>query len=744
MNASDDQATQKQPDNYIRGDEFEEKLFAAELALIRKQHPDIDKTKLIGLAFSGGGIRSATFSLGVMQALAEKRWLQKFHYLSTVSGGSYIGSSLTWLLHKAWNDGDQPELTFDAGNNFPYQRFNDQPKADSTTASDKRRLDQSKLLTRYLRQHGKYLTPGGGIGATSLLAVILRGMMLSLLVYIVPLVALMAMLVGAGSFPQESLFHTFALSDGLNLYLAFALVLFVGLAVVNVLYGFMSGLLSRLGKEKFNAYAARRAYDKWAGRSLIWIALLLLVGSLPVVAEMTHLFVDKLAASLTLAGFASAVFSILKSQKKDEGAIPLAVVAPLATALLVYGVLLLCYLTGVYLNEVYLASGDERWSVLGPVAVFVALSYALSRFVNINHISVHRYYRDRLMELFMPNAEKLFNREHIDRADLANEAKLSDMCRFTHDGVANIVGPYHLINANMVTLGSSYMKLSARGGDNFILSPLYCGNAVTGWRATRQYMGGNMSLATAMAISGAAADPHGAPGGEGLTRNWSISLLMALFNVRLGYWAVNPNPERNDCDFCFPNWFMQGWRELTGRGMDEKGRFVHLADGGHFENLALYELIRRRVKTIVVCDGAADPGYTFMDFSNFVEKIRVDFGVDVEIPPLYSMSPKPKYDAQGKLVNSYAVETAEQGYLKGKIHYDDGSTGTLIYIKTTMIDDLPKDVYGYKRGHPDFPDETTADQFFDEKQFEAYRELGYQIGLKVTGDDALEVCFQQL
>ena len=244
-----------------------------------------------------------------------------------------------------------------------------------------------------------------------------------------------------------------------------------------------------------------------------------------------------------------------------------------------------------------------------------------------------------------------------------------------------------------------------------------------------------------MAISGAAADPHGAPGGEGLTCNWSVSLLMALFNVRLGYWAVNPNPERNRCSFCFPNWFMQGWRELTGRGMDEKSQFVHLADGGHFENLALYELIRRRVKTIVVCDGAADAGYTFVDFANFVEKVRVDFGANVDMPSFLKMCPTPAFDEHGNKKNPYAVDTAEQGYIKGEITYDDGSTGTLVYIKTTMIAGLPKDIYGYKSGHEDFPDETTADQFFDEKQFEAYRELGYQIGLRVTQDASLEVPF---
>ena len=54
--------------------------------------------------------------------------------------------------------------------------------------------------------------------------------------------------------------------------------------------------------------------------------------------------------------------------------------------------------------------------------------------------------------------------------------------------------------------------------------------------------------------------------------------------------------------------------------------------------------------------------------------------------------------------------------------------GTLFYVKTTLISGLPADLYGYKQAHEAFPDEPTADQFFDERQFEAYRELGYQIG----------------
>ncbi len=48
---------------------------------------------------------------------------------------------------------------------------------------------------------------------------------------------------------------------------------------------------------------------------------------------------------------------------------------------------------------------------------------------------------------------------------------------------------------------------------------------------------------------------------------------------------------------------------------------------------------------------------------------------------------------------------------------------------------MPKDLLGYKKAHPAFPDESTADQFFDEKQFEAYRVLGFHLGRQMVIDN---------
>jgi hypothetical protein len=57
-----------------------------------------NEKNLIGLALSGGGIRSATFSLGILQALARHGILEHLDFISTVSGGGYLGAGLTWWL----------------------------------------------------------------------------------------------------------------------------------------------------------------------------------------------------------------------------------------------------------------------------------------------------------------------------------------------------------------------------------------------------------------------------------------------------------------------------------------------------------------------------------------------------------------------------------------------------------------------------------------------------------------------
>ncbi|GAV21414.1 patatin-like phospholipase [Mariprofundus micogutta] len=681
----------------------EKKVISDELTHIQKQFPQADENNLCGLAFSGGGIRSSTFSLGVMQALAEKGLLKKFHYLSTVSGGGYIGSALTWLMNS--KDGND-FLRFNAGDKFPLKNDNQQD-------------DISKRLLRHMRQGSNYLTPGGGISMASLLAVILRGSLLSLLVYIIPLTAIMFLCLSAHLFGSPELLAGYAPSGGnvlINIAKASALVF----VVVAVFYGWKTSEV----RSSIRGYKGRRAFEEHAGKLLIFTGAVAVVGSLPMAAGLFVQAREIMAASLTLGGAVTSAMAIIKVQGKGEGKIPLGLIAPVAFILLVYGVLLSSYLIALHIY-----SSSAWFAGVGLFAASALLAWFLGTRVNINYISIHRYYRDRLMELFMPDLDDIMRENRSDMATTANDSSLHEMCMSKN-------GPYHLINTNMVTEGSSNKRLRGRGGENFLLSPLYCGSKATGWSSTETYMAKKMNLATAMAISGAAADPHGAPGGDGLTRNKSLSFLMALLNIRLGYWAPNPAKESAKVSRS-PSWFGFGYKELLGTKMDETDDFVHLADGGHFENLAVYELIRRRVQTIVVCDGGADAGFTFVDFANLVEKIRVDFGVEIEV------NGHPNFAADGKQAKSllamcpkpneyhpHGVALAGSGFVTATIKYGNGvKDGTMVYIKTTLIGGLPDDIYSYKRGHDAFPDESTADQFFDEKQFEAYRELGYQIGM---------------
>jgi hypothetical protein len=166
-------------------------------------------------------------------------------------------------------------------------------------------------------------------------------------------------------------------------------------------------------------------------------------------------------------------------------------------------------------------------------------------------------------------------------------------------------------------------------------------------------------------------------------------------------------------------------REALGR-TDAEQDFVFLSDGGHFENLGLYEMVLRRCKYIIVCDATADDHYAFGDLANAVRKIRVDLGVPIE-----------------PLVTKYIGPQKDEKYGKycatGKILYSnvDGgdSFGRLLYIKPALYSDCPPDVRNYGNESKSFPHENTMDQFFSESQFESYRALGRHIIGKIAGDN---------
>jgi hypothetical protein len=263
-----------------------------------------------------------------------------------------------------------------------------------------------------------------------------------------------------------------------------------------------------------------------------------------------------------------------------------------------------------------------------------------------------------------------------------------------------------------------------------MLSSLYCGSGATGWCRTQDFSDGNLTLATAVAISGAAANPNTGVGGVGLTRNRLVSFVMALLSLRLGYWASHPAPNRKPGHMA--NHFRPGayaFANLVGFdrfGFHEHRPFLQLSDGGHFENTGVYELVRRKLRLIICCDGGADAECSFSDFQTTVRRMEQDFGARIRFSRTASPdgivpapSPAPHFPKD--------IYLATRGHMVGCITYADGSQGWLLYLKTTLTDALSFKVKGYAAQYREFPDQSTLDQFFDEVQFEAYRELGYRL-----------------
>jgi hypothetical protein len=147
---------------------------------------------------------------------------------------------------------------------------------------------------------------------------------------------------------------------------------------------------------------------------------------------------------------------------------------------------------------------------------------------------------------------------------------------------------------------------------------------------------------------------------------------------------------------------------------DEDSWFVNVSDGGHFENLAIYELIRRRARVIICSDGECDADLTFGSLGNVIRICETDFGAKIDI----DVSSIRKQGETGRSLAHCAI---------GKITYSSGSIGYLVYLKASLTGDEDTAVQQYHSGHLDFPHQSTANQFFTEDQFESYRLLGRHI-----------------
>jgi hypothetical protein len=227
-----------------------------------------------------------------------------------------------------------------------------------------------------------------------------------------------------------------------------------------------------------------------------------------------------------------------------------------------------------------------------------------------------------------------------------------------------------------------------------------------------------ITLGAAMAISRAAQSPN-----QGSHTSPAVAALLTLANIRLGWWLGNPGNQKTCTKEGPTNGLRPMLDELQAQATD-KNEYVYLSDGGHFENLGLYELIRRRCSLVMLCDADCDPNYKFDDLVNAIELCQVDFGATITIDT-------------DTLQNTLKAGWCRSAFTVGRIKYapENGKskTGTLIYLKSAVTRNNSIVVHSYDRQSRPFPHEPTTNQWFDETQFEAYRLLGQE-----TPNSALE------
>lgn len=868
-----------QPERFPR---YPKALRDAERACLAHRHPGLAEPpggkepwlwkNKVGLALSGGGIRSATFSLGILQALAAPQTdedgpprLASIDILSTVSGGGYIGSFLGGLFQ--WRN-VREGLHVDAA----------QGRSFDETARDLRDLHSPPL--RFLRENGRYLTPGGSGDALRAAAVAGRNVLaLHLVLATFALLAFLLLdcaaalgdtfnrvwgrswylggLPVSGWFAVPGLVAVFvALPAAWGYWLAgsqgwakatvppWFTVTALGAAGLGVcllpgdlsapileplglagpslmpLLAVEAGLaLAFMGGAKaigtFNTGSGAHA-DEAAEFSprrrltsvLRWSLLVILLG-------LYLAFVDSLALLLydrsetgqwgVGLGASGAAFAALVARtqairaffmKKLENAaggkvrIPWAVVAGLLAAVLA---------TAILVAVAYLAHGlGAAWGPLDHqdparlgwcALVVLVLCLVFGRtFPFLNQSTLGPFYTTMLTRAYL-GASNGLRHAQVESAGYVvdgDDLLWSDYKPHEH------AGPLHLINVclNETQGGESQVAQRDRKGMAMAVGPAGVsvgvrhhalwneplptgsGDAFGVFQTDRPgvpFRPENLTVGQWMGISGAAVGT-----GMGRATSRSLAFLFGILNARLGHWWDGGIPPRRRYTRTGPRWFrplrtafsvqLHLLDELLAKFPGTATQRWYLSDGGHFENLAVYELLRRRLPFIIAVDSGADPASGLGDLENLVRLARVDLdaelrflseaellahglGAALQEPSLlgpldwlkrgpWEGQTAPAYDPAG-FSRCHAC-LAEVTYLD-----DTPKRGWLLYIKPTLLKpgfgplDLPLDVQKYHEHHPQFPHESTGDQFFNEAQWESYRRLGEHIGSRLLrGRDA--------
>jgi len=804
------------------------------------QHPG----HLTGLAFSGGGIRSATFNLGVLQGLQELDLLRQVDFLSTVSGGGYIGAWLTGNVRRTpyWlgrlTDWSQSIAHLRRYSNYlaPNTGF---LSPDSWTIGTVWLRNTLLIqitaivwlaLTFTIMRATKVLFDYAGHGAKALdaaLVLVAIGLLgLGALYNLLPARPLapgtrqtaqeasrfrpwgqMGVVCGVaapawiGAFcatawmwsEASQLKSARVFSDIVQpsfhgwwpalaaLFAAFAVLAWFTLpdrnAVIRRLsgslaaaalcvgavflaqcgiewgferwsqnpghdgwYAFVFGpplvmIAAALSVVLFNGLCGRDAQgwaNEWWSRTGAWLGMVglvfLAIGIADVLGPRGVLALFRMHPGLSsgaLAAWAGTIVSGLyagNSSSTDGGAgsgtSALLELLPKAAGFLFVAGVVAAVAFG--LHEVLNAFGVGYWEayrsrvlvVLGTAAAILTLFGLIFcwRF-DLNMFGLSEFYRNRLVRCYLgatrwrPGWRKPHPFTGFDDND---DICLSELRTRGLPAETAFRGPFPVVNCTLNLGGSSDLSLHTRRGAPFTITPLHCGadRARVGYAPMTGFAGG-LTLGRAIAVSGAAASPN-----SGYSTSILASLLLTMFNVRLGWWFPNPGGSAWDSGGIGKSLL---FRELFGLA-DENGKYLNVSDGGHFENLGIYEMVRRQCRLIIASDAECDPDLQFGSLGNVVRICETDFGAKIDL----DVESVRKVPASGLSQAHCAV---------GTITYSNGDRGCIIYLKAAMTGDEDIGIAQYRAVHPAFPHESTEDQFYAEDQFESYRRLGHHIVL---------------
>ena len=695
----------------------------------------IEMENIVGLALSGGGIRSATFCLGVVQSLHRHGIFNQVDYLSTVSGGGYLGTFLSsYLGTESPSAAENSSISSQVNSDVSHTQRSDKDRVDGAIGRGEDDLAEPAPV-RHLRNNSKYLLNDGGWGMVRIAGIFVTGFLASLLMLLtIPLLAAW----GAwGVNWRSSMEPFFSIKlPGQNLPAILeqpASPLLAGLFAHWVIFWLCKLLFQRLADGR-----------PWESKSAKWRGFF--ENGFLVISVATFFVLGLCSSYILLNAYESLITSppkIGSFEIPEWLGVVMAAIIPIA-----FGALskrkdgsprkwaeALFFLTGplfflitflIFASQLGVAKAETPpfpviWAwVTGIIIIWAFLC------LNINTFAPHRYYRDRLCECYLavPRiSERTLAERGIDSllhgACARNDSKESVVGAVKSLPLTSIgaspAAPYHLINAVLNAAAGKNPELRGRNGDFFLFSRHYCGCPLTGYITTEEMQQANpaIDLGTAMAISGAAASTN--MGSKTLRR---MRFLMTLFNVRLGYWMRRPGCGSlvASLDGPGPIYFL---REMLG-AVHERTRYVNLSDGGHIENLATYELLRRQCKFIVCVDAGMEPGMECADLMRLQRLAEIDFGIRMHFDPGdLSLLPTRYSRAYAILVKiDYAPNEAKAG------HQTSDQLGWMLYLKLAVTGTEPRHVLDYRRLNPDFPHQSTGDQLYDEAQFESYRSLG--------------------